>query len=63
MEAIAWTRKYLIEASVNLKFNLISIRGIILIKLISKPNQAVNHLLADTEISVPINSVNENKIL
>jgi hypothetical protein len=44
----------LIAASVDLKFNSLRIRGIKLIKLISKPIQHVNHELEDTAIVVPV---------
>ena len=60
IEAIAWTKKYLIAASVRLKVNLLRIRGIILIKLISNPNQHVNHELADTATIEPINKKFKN---
>ena len=52
-DAIACGRKYLMAASVDLKFNSLSIRGIKLIKLISRPTQHVNHELADTATAVP----------
>jgi len=60
IEAIAWTIKYLIAASVKLNINLLRIRGIILIKLISNPSQQVNHEFADTAIIVPINKKFKN---
>ena len=53
MEAKAWAKKYLIEASVKFLFNLIRIRGIILIKLISNPNQQVNQEFEEIAIIVP----------
>lgn len=62
IDAIAWDKKYLIEASVILAFNSTSIRGIMLIKLISKPTHLVNHELADTAIDVPIIKIKINKI-
>lgn len=49
-------------ASVIFLFNLISIRGVILIKLISSPSQAVNQLFEEIEIIVPIIKVDKNKI-
>lgn len=54
IEAIACVKKYLIAASVVLEFKLISIRGIILIKFNSKPNQEVNQELAEIAIKVPV---------
>jgi hypothetical protein len=62
IEAMAWVRKYLIDASVILEFNSESIRGIILIKLISNPNHLVNQELAETAIIVPIIKILINKI-
>lgn len=59
IDAIAWDRKYLIADSVRLEFNLISIRGIILIKLISNPNQIVNHELDEVANKVPENKKNK----
>lgn len=56
-EAIACTRKYLIAVSVVAGVNLIIIRGIILIKLISRPNHDVNQFDALTAIMVPITKV------
>lgn len=53
-EAKAWERKYLIADSEREGFNLLIIRGIILNKLISKPNHAVNQLFEEIEIIVPI---------
>jgi hypothetical protein len=52
-EAIAWVRKYLIAASVVGGFNLLRRRGINLIRLISRPSQAVNHEEEDTVKMVP----------
>jgi len=46
VEAKAWIRKYLIEASTSILLTLISIRGVILIRLISSPSQLVNQELA-----------------
>ena len=55
--------KYLIDASDKDWFNLITIMGIILIKLISSPNHTVNQLLALTEITVPrIKNVKNNNM-
>lgn len=62
IEAMAWDKKYLIEASVILEFKSESIRGIILIKLISNPNHLVNQELADTAIVVPTIKIKINKI-
>ena len=61
-DAIAWVKKYLIAASVEFRDSLISIRGTILIKLISKPNHAVNHEFAETAINVPEIKVIKNNI-
>lgn len=61
IEPKAWIKKYLIEASVRGLFNLISIRGIILIILISSPNQAVNQELEETATAVPNKRVTKNK--
>lgn len=49
IDANAWIKKYLTEASVFLKFILLESRGIKLIKLNSNPSQAVNH--EDDEIT------------
>lgn len=57
-EAIAWTIKYLIAASVRGFFNLNRIRGIILIKLISSPTQLVNQELEEIATVVPSIRVN-----
>lgn len=62
MDAIAWDKKYLIEASVILEFNSESIRGIMLIRLISNPSHLVNQEFADTATIVPIIKVDKNKI-
>lgn len=53
IEAIAWIKKYLIDISVDSLVNLNKIIGIILIKLISKPNQQINHELEEIAIIVP----------
>lgn len=53
VEARAWTKKYLIAASTRGFLTLISMRGAILIKFISRPSQLVNQELADTAIKVP----------
>lgn len=50
---MACTRKYLIAASVKEKFNLWSIRGIMLIKLISNPIQQINQEFDEMVIRVP----------
>ena len=57
---MAWTIKYLIAASVKLNINLLRIRGIILIKLISSPNKQVNHEFAEIATVVPINKKFKN---
>jgi hypothetical protein len=51
---MACARKYLIADSVDLKFNSLIIRGIKLIRLISNPNQHVNHEFDDTATKVPV---------
>ena len=61
VEAIACTKKYLIAASVRGLVNLISIRGIMLIKLISNPSQQVNQEFALTAASEPKIKVRKNK--
>lgn len=48
IEAKAWVKKYLIAASVLFFLKLISIRGIILIKLISSLNHVKNQELEET---------------
>jgi len=53
VEASACTKKYLIEASTKGDLDLISMRGAILIKLISNPSHLVNQEFADTAIRVP----------
>lgn len=62
IDANAWARKYLIAASVMRAVELISIRGIILIKLISKPSQHVNHEFEEIAIRDPKNRREENRI-
>src|SRR5271156_2941770 len=52
-EARAWGKKYLIEASVALKLILWRIRGIRLIKLISRPSQQINQELDEAAVSEP----------
>ena len=54
--------KYLIADSVELKFNLNRIRGIILIKLISKPSQLIIQELEEQAINVPKIKNIKNKI-
>lgn len=54
IEANAWGMKYLIADSVELKFNLKRIRGIILIKLISNPSHLIIHELDEMVRKVPI---------
>jgi len=53
-DAIAWARKYLMADSVVIGVRLIIRRGIILIILISNPNQQVNQQSAEQAIIVPI---------
>lgn len=53
IEAMAWTKKYLIAASVRLNINLLRIRGIILIRLISNPTQQVNQEFEEMATIVP----------
>jgi len=53
VEARAWIKKYLIEASTRGFLTLMSIRGVILIRLISRPSHLVNQELADTATKVP----------
>jgi hypothetical protein len=53
VEARAWTRKYLIVASTRGFLTLISMRGAILIKFISRPSQLVNQEFAEIAITVP----------
>lgn len=61
-DAIAWVKKYLREASVDIKL-LSLIRGIKDNKLISKPIQALNQELDDTVINVPTIKIKKNMIL
>lgn len=62
IEAIAWARKYLMAASVSFRSSLISIRGIILIRLISKPIHEENQELEEMAINVPEIKRLRNKI-
>ena len=62
IEAIAWGKKYLIDASVLVLLILTRIRGIILIKLISKPNHLVNQELDETATTVPVVKKKKNNI-
>jgi len=57
---MAWAMKYLMAVSVERGFNLITNRGISLIKLISKPSQQVNHEPEEQAIIVPAIIVNIN---
>lgn len=57
IEARAWAIKYLIADSEANGFNWVTRRGIRLIKLISNPNQAVNHEEEEQAINVPKNKV------
>jgi len=52
-EAIACTRKYLIEDSVELELNCLIIRGIIIIKFSSSPIHLINQEEAVIAIKVP----------
>jgi len=54
-EAIAWVIKYLIAVSVLWEFILEIRIGVILIKLISRPNQQVNQEYAEQAKIVPKN--------
>lgn len=54
IDARACARKYLIAASVKFGLNLFSIRGIMLIRLISRASQAVNHEFAEIATKVLI---------
>jgi len=56
-EATAWVKKYLIAVSVDLKLRSLKIKGINLIRLISRPIQQRIHELDDTAIKVPKNVV------
>ena len=62
VEASACTKKYLSIASEYEREILISMRGAILIKFISSPSQAVNQVLAETAITVPVIRVPKNII-
>lgn len=53
-EARAWGRKYLIAVSVVLKLSLRRIKGIRLIRLISRPSQHVIHEFDEHAITVPV---------
>jgi len=53
MDPMAWAKKYLIAASEVILSNLMTIRGISIIKLISKPNQDKNHELEEQAKIVP----------
>lgn len=61
-EAMAWGKKYLIALSVALLFWFVSSRGIILIKLISSPSQAVSQELAERAMIVPKIKVDKNAV-
>lgn len=62
IEASAWARKYLIAASVKFGLNLFSIRGIILIRLISSASQAVNHEFAEIATKVLVTRIERNRV-
>lgn len=53
-EAIAWAMKYLIALSVREVLILIIIMGVIIIKLISRPNQAVNQVFEEIATIEPV---------
>jgi len=53
MDPMAWAKKYLIAASEVILSNLMTIRGINIIKLISKPSQDKNHELEEQARIVP----------
>jgi hypothetical protein len=61
VDARAWTRKYLRQASVRFLLILLSMMGAMLIRLISSPIQLVNHELALIAISEPRIKVVINK--
>lgn len=52
-EAMAWTKKYLIEDSVDLELNCLIIRGIIIIKFNSRPIHLINQEDEEDAIIVP----------
>lgn len=62
-EAIAWVIKYFRVASAENLFLNDFIRGISESRLISNPNQAVNHEVAEIEIIVPIINLKEKRSL
>lgn len=61
-EARACVRKYFIEASVDIKFEWIVIRGINASKLISRPIHALSHEFDEIEIIVPIIKIIRKRI-
>lgn len=63
IEAIDWVKKYFKDASEDIKLLDLEIRGINLIKLISKPIQAPNHELDEIEIKVLDMRINMKNIL
>jgi hypothetical protein len=56
VEAITWTRKYLIAISIELGLILLIRSGRKLIKLISRPIHAINHEEEEIAKIVPVNS-------
>lgn len=63
VEAIAWTRKYLMVDSDDRVLFFICIRGIIDRRLISSPNHIPNHEYAEIETKVLMKTTVRNKIL
>ena len=62
IDARAWVIKYLILASEEDGLILLIIRGISLIRLISKPNQHENHEEDEIAIKVPVIKVDVYKL-
>lgn len=61
VEARAWTRKYLIAASVKWEFSFVEIRGIKDSRLSSKPNHAPNQEVEEIERREPVRRVKKNR--
>ena len=57
MEAVAWTRKYLVAASVDRGLALLIIIGMMASILISRPIQVDNQCMLNNTIIVPENNV------
>lgn len=62
VDAKAWIKKYLSDASEENKFLWLAIRGINDIKLISKPIHAPSHELDEIEIIVPPIKVDRKRV-